>query len=96
MQMLSEKNSEARKANRTRTKFQKFRKKLLNDVLKELKTSLERISGATRNAFSCHDTFSRGTIRRTLKNMEFFWEMLHNVSLKKKANVFIQNGVSIR
>ena len=42
--------------------FQKNQKKLVTDVSKDSKTSLERIR-VTPNAFSCANTVSRGTFR---------------------------------
>ena len=51
---------------------QKSGKKLVADVLKDPKTSLERIRVA-HNAFSCYDAISRGTARQI---MAFLQEML--------------------
>ena len=66
----------------------KSEKKLVADVLKDSKTSLERIRVA-HNAFSCYDTISRGTVRRILKKYGVF---LRNAakkdSLKKKSKCF--------
>ena len=44
---------------------------MVNDVLKEPKTSLERIRVA-HNAFFCNDRISRGTVRRILKKYGVF------------------------
>ena len=49
----------------------KSEKKLVADVLKDPKTSLERIRVA-HNAFSCYETISRGTVRRNLKKYGVF------------------------
>ena len=58
----------------------KSQKKLVADVLKDTKTSLERIRVA-HNAFSCYDTISRGTVRRILKKYGVFQEMLQKKSV---------------
>ena len=63
-------------------------KKLVADVLKDPKTSLERIRVA-HNAFSCYDTISRGTVRRIRKNSGVFLRnAAKKVSLKNKSNCF--------
>ena len=49
----------------------KSEKKSVTDVLKDPKTSLDRIRVA-HNAFSCNDTTSRGTVRRILKTYGVF------------------------
>ena len=67
-------------------------KKLVTDVLNTLKTSLERIRVA-HNTFSCFDTNSRGTLRRIVKKMSFFQEMLQKNSVwRRKASVFVKLG----
>ena len=74
----------------------KSEKKIVTDVLKDLKTSLERIK-VVHNAYSRYDTIFRGTVRRILKKYGvFFQEMLHKKSVRRRiASVFVQNGVSI-
>ena len=75
---------EAQKSSGRRTKLsKKIRKKFVIVVLKDTKTSLERIR-VTQNAFSCYDTISRGKIRRLLKNMVVSHEILQKVSLEEK------------
>ena len=46
-------------------------KTFVTDVLKNPKTSLERLR-VTHNAFSCYDTISRGRVRRILKKYGLF------------------------
>ena len=46
-------------------------KKLVTDVLKDPKTSKERVRVA-HDAFSCYDTISRGTARPNLKKYGVF------------------------
>ena len=77
---LKNNSFEAQKSSGRPPKLSKIRKKLVADVLKDPKTSLERIRVA-HNAFSCYETISRGTIRRILKNMEFFQKMLQKKSV---------------
>ena len=96
---LKNNSFEAQKSNGRPPKLsKKSKKKLVADVLKDPKTSLERIREA-HNAFSCYETISRGTVRRLLKkNIAFF---LRNAAKKsqfeeeKQVSVFVQNGVSI-
>ena len=77
------------------TNCQKNQKKLVTDVLKDPKTSLERIR-VPHNAFSCNDTISRGTLRRILKKYGVFSRNADKNSVwRRKASVFVQNGVSI-
>ena len=74
---------------------QKIRKKLVTDVLKGPKTSLERIR-VVHKAFSCYDSISRGTVRRILKKYGVCSRNAAKKSVwRKKASVFVQNGVSI-
>ena len=66
----------------------KSEKKLVADVLKNPKTSLERFRVA-HSAFSCYDTISRGTVRRNLKKYGVFSRKASKkVSLKKKSKCF--------
>ena len=66
----------------------KSEKKLVADVLKDPKTSLERIRVA-HNAFSCYDTISRGTVRRIHKKYGVFSRnAAKKVSLKNKSKCF--------
>ena len=63
----------------------KSEKKLVTDVLKNPKTSLERIRVAV-NAFFCYDTISRGTIRQILKQYGVLsTNSSKKFSLKKKS-----------
>ena len=73
---------------------QKIRKKLVTDLLKDPKTSLERIR-VVHNAFFCYDTISRGTVRRILKKYGVFPKNAAKMSVwRRKASVFVKNGES--
>ena len=64
----------------------KSEKKLVADVLKDPKTSQERIRVAHNEV----------QLDEVSKNMAFFQEMLQKKSVwRRKASVFVQNGVSI-
>ena len=41
-----------------------------------------------QDTFSCYDTISRGTVRRILKNMAFFQEMLQKSQFEEEKQVF--------
>ena len=69
---LKNNSFEAQKSSGIRPNCQKkSEKKLINDVLKDPKTSLERTQVA-HNAFFCNDTISRGTVRRISKKYGVF------------------------
>ena len=73
----------------------KSEKKLINDVLKDHKTSLERIRVA-HNAFSCYDTISRDTVRRIFKNLMFFQEMMQKSKFEEEKQVRISSDGIVR
>ena len=71
---LKNNNFEAQKSSgRTPEIVKKIGKKLVTDVLKDPKTSLERIRVA-HNAFSCYDTICRGTVRPNFKKRRHFFK----------------------
>ena len=63
------------------------KKKLVADVLKDPRTSLERIRVA-HNAFSCYDTISRGTVRRILKKIWRFFKKCCKIQFEEEKQVF--------
>ena len=84
---LKNNSLEAQKSSGRPPKLSK-NQKLVVDVLKDPKTSLERIRVA-HNAFSCHEAVSRSTVRRILKKYGVFLRnAAKTVSLKKKSKCF--------